>query len=84
MREKKTKKLLKKLLTCKFNLCYIKNAQGETQAQGMAGRKELPMSKQQKQEKAVIKVTITKTIKVEVIRAEDKKTACGCCNTCKR
>lgn len=39
---------------------------------------------QQKQDKVVIKVTVTKTIKVEVIRAEDKKTACKCCNTCKR
>ena len=39
---------------------------------------------QHKQTKAVIKVTVTKTVKIEVIRAEDKKTACKCCNTCKR
>lgn len=42
------------------------------------------MSEQRKQEKVVVKVTVTKTVKIEVIRSEDKKTACGCCNTCKR
>ena len=41
------------------------------------------MDKQQ-QDKVVVKVTVTKTVKIEVIRSEDKKTACGCCHTCKR
>lgn len=83
MSEKKMKKLLKKPLTACYNLPYNENAQGETQAQGMAGRKEAAMDKQQ-QDKVVVKVTVTKTVKIEVIRSEDKKTACGCCNTCKR
>lgn len=65
-------------------MCYIRDTkEREPRGKGKAGRKECPMQ-QHKQTKAVIKVTVTKTIKIEVIRAEDKKTACKCCNTCKR
>ena len=45
------------------------------------------MDKQQqaKMAKVVYKITVTKTIKVEVTKAEaDKKTACNCCSQCKR
>ena len=61
----------------------MKMRKGKPKRRDTAGGKEAAMDKQQ-QDKVVVKVTVTKTVKIEVIRSEDKKTACGCCHTCKR
>lgn len=38
------------------------------------------------QARKIIKITVTQTVKIEIIdaRAETKKAACSCCNNCKR